>query len=104
MKGGQQRASFFFSRLASQKKFIVANPFLFLGPMIVTYLLGLTNAKTSGLILGDDDLVISTEEHELGTSDLDTSGGEVGPSRGNGGDLLQKANRMHKIEVSVDLP
>ena len=51
-------------------------------------LLGLTNAETSGLILGDDDLIISTEEHELGTGDLDTRGREVGPARSDGGDLL----------------
>jgi hypothetical protein len=57
--------------------------------IVLAYLLGLSNAETSGLILSNDDLVISTEEHELGAGDLDSSGGEVGPSRGDGGDLLQ---------------
>jgi hypothetical protein len=64
-------------------------------------LLGLTNAKTSGLILGNDDQIISTEEHELGASDLDSSGREVRPSRGNGGDLLQKRKCRHKWDVSM---
>lgn len=51
-------------------------------------LLGLTNAETSGLILGNDDLVISTEEHELDSTDLNSSGREVGPASSDGGDLL----------------
>ena len=55
---------------------------------MTTYLLGLSNADTSGLILSDNDGVISTDEHELGAGDLDTSGREVGPSRGEGSDLL----------------
>lgn len=54
----------------------------------ITYLLGLSNAETSGLILSNDDLVITTEEHELVTGDLDSSGGEVGPAGSDRGDLL----------------
>lgn len=62
-------------------------------------LLGLTNAETSGLILGDDDLIISTEEHELGTSDLNTSGGEVGPAGSDSGDLLLAPNQKSSKKV-----
>lgn len=63
-------------------------------------LLGLTNAETSGLILSDDDLIISTEEHELGTSDLNTSGGEVGPAGSDSGDLLKTPKPMQEVKIS----